>query len=212
MAFLSGVTRLRASELGNSSLATALSREDIVRGLSELIAQLRAAGEVAGIRLVGGAALALRYFDRGTTQDLDVLHVRPGSDEAVAAAAARVAQRHDWDTGWLNFAVTRADALPTLGRHVEWETLFDEDGIVIQVASQESLLVMKLRSNRPGRDTRDIRLLLALCRVATLQQAEELYEEFYPGDSLTTRAIDMVTAILADGPLEPPASLTPIIF
>jgi hypothetical protein len=46
---------------------------------------------------VDGAALALRYFDRGTTQDLDVLHIHPGSDESVAAAAERVAYKHGWD-------------------------------------------------------------------------------------------------------------------
>src|SRR5690606_25151836 len=149
-----------------------LDRDDIIAGLRELIAELRDAGEVAGIRLVGGAALALRYFDRGTTQDLDSLHVRPGTDAALAAAAARVAQRRDWDPAWLNFKVTQADALPTLGRQLEWEAIYEGDGIVIQVASKEALLAMKLRANRPGRDTRDIRLLLGLCQIDTLDAAE----------------------------------------
>lgn len=190
-------------------MPTALDRDDIITGLRELIAELRAVSEVAGIRLVGGAALALRYFDRGTTQDLDSLHVRPGSDEAVAAAAARVARRHDWDPAWLNFEVTKADALPTLGRAVEWESIYDQDGINIQVASKEALLAMKLRANRPGRDTRDIRLLLGLCQVTTLEDAEDFYEEFYPGDGLTPRAISMVVAILADPPemSEPPQQI-----
>ena len=80
---------------------TALDRNAIIIGLRDLVAELRNSGEVAGIRLVGGAALALCYFDRGTTQDLDVLHVRPGSDDAVAAAAERVALKHGWDAKWL---------------------------------------------------------------------------------------------------------------
>ena len=42
-------------------MATVLNRADIIDGLRDLIAELRTAGEVAGIRLVGGAALALRY-------------------------------------------------------------------------------------------------------------------------------------------------------
>jgi len=126
-------------------MATSLDRDDIIAGLSDLIVELRSAGQVAGIRLVGGAALALRYFDRGTTRDLDTLHVRPGSDAVVAAAAARVAQRHDWDPNWLNFEVAGADALPTLGRAVEWDTIYEHEGIVIEVASKEALLVMKLR-------------------------------------------------------------------
>tara|TARA_R110002020_G_scaffold475905_3_gene714190 strand:- start:122634 stop:123215 length:582 start_codon:yes stop_codon:yes gene_type:complete len=193
-------------------VATTLDRDDIITGLRELIAELRAEGEVAGIRLVGGAALSLRYFDRGTTQDLDSLHVRPGSDAAVASAAARVAQRHDWDPTWLNFEVTKADALPALGRAVEWDTIYDRDDIVIQVASKEALLAMKLRANRPGRDTRDIRLLLSLCEISSLDDADELYEDFYPGDSLDPRAVSMVTAILADGKSHTPERPKPINF
>jgi hypothetical protein len=158
---------------------------------------------------VGGAALALRYFDRGTTQDLDVLHVNPGSDEPVAAAE-RVAYKRGWDAKWLNFEVTKADALPTLGRAVEWETIHDADGIVIEVASKEAMLAMKLRANRPGRDTRDIRLLLALCDVHTLEDAGELYEQFYPGDVLTPRAEKIVNAILDGEPTVAPHSPGPI--
>lgn len=190
-------------------MATALERDDIILGLRELVAELRNAGEVAGIRLVGGAALALRYFDRGVTQDLDSLHVRPGSDAAVAAAAAKVAQRHDWDASWLNFEVASADAVPTLGRAVEWESIYDQAGITIQVGSKEALLAMKLRANRPSRDTRDIRFLLPLCDIKTLHGAESLYEDFYPGDTLSDRANQMVAAIFADGPLEAPASPPP---
>jgi hypothetical protein len=190
-------------------MATALDRDDIIAGLRDLIAELRSAREVAGIRLVGGAALALRYFDRGTTRDLDTLHVRPGSDAAVATAAAKVALMHDWDPSWLNFEVNGADALPSLGRAVEWEAIHDQDGMVIEVASKEALLAMKLRANRPGRDTRDIRLLLGLCGIPTRAEAEALYEEFYPGDDLTERAIQMVDAILADGPPPTPDALPP---
>lgn len=187
-----------------------LDRNDIAAGLRELIAELRSAGEVVGLRIVGGAALALRHFDRDATRDVDVLHASPGNDEAVLAAASRVAPRHGWDDDWLNFAVTRADALPTLGRQVEWETIHDADGIVIQVASAEALLAMKLRANRPGRDTDDIRRLLALCGVESLDAAEELYEDYYPGDALSDRAVGMVEAIFAAGPLaepEPPGPL-----
>lgn len=99
-----------------------------------------------------------------------------------------------------------------MGRAVEWETIYDHDGIIIQVASKEALLAMKLRANRPGRDTRDIRLLMSLCEIASLEKTEEFYEEFYPGDGLTPRAIGMVTAILADGPLRAPEPPDPIIF
>ncbi|MEW1974462.1 hypothetical protein [Microbacterium profundi] len=158
-------------------MADALDRDDIITGLRELVGELHAAGEVAGIRLVGGAALAIRYFDRRTTGDLGSLHVQPGSDDAVLAAASRVGERRGWSAGWFNFAV-----------------------------EQDALLAMKLRANRPGRDVNDMRQLLALCGVTTLEDAEAHYDDFYPGDGLTDRAIGMVQRILEGGlPTEVPS-------
>jgi len=177
---------------------TSLTRADLIDGLRDLVAQLRADGAVVGIRLVGGAALALRYFDRGVTQDIDMLHVQPGTDAEVVRAATRVADRHNWDADWVNFRVTEADAIPTLGREVEWEVIHDSDGIVIEVASKEAMLAMKLRASRPGRDTDDIRKLVALCQIDTLETAENLYESFYPGDGLTDRAVTQLTNILRE--------------
>ena len=74
-------------------MGDALDRDDIISGLRDLVDELHAACEVAGIRLVGGAALVIRYFDRRTTGDLDSLHIQPGSDDAVLAAASRVGDR-----------------------------------------------------------------------------------------------------------------------
>ncbi|MCU1470053.1 MAG: hypothetical protein JWQ39_1202 [Glaciihabitans sp.] len=179
-------------------------RKDLIGALRDLVSELRAVGEPIGLRLVGGGALALRYFERASTRDVDVLHVRPGTDEAVASAARAVARRRGWDEDWLNFEVTKTAAEPQWGKAVEWETIFDEDGIVIQVASAEALLAMKLRANRPGRDTDDIRQLLALCDIDSVQAADELYEEYYPGESLPDRAWDMVVRILSGGPLTKP--------
>lgn len=188
-------------------MADALDREDIISSLRDLVGELHAAGEVAGIRLVGGAALVIRYFNRRTTGDLDSLHIQPGSDDAVLAAASRVGDRRGWGTGWFNFAVEHSDSVPTFGRRtVEWETIYDRAGVVVQVASKEALLAVKLRANRPGRDVNDIRQLLALCGIATLQEVEEHYEDYYPGDGLTDRAIDMVARIFEGGlPTEVPS-------
>jgi hypothetical protein len=185
-------------------------RDDLIGALRDLVSELRAAGEPIGLRLVGGGALALRYFERASTRDVDVFHARPGTDEAVAAAARAVAQRRGWDEDWLNFEVTKTAAEPQWGKAVEWETIFDESGIAIQVASAEALLVMKLRANRPGRDTDDIRRLLALCDINTVEDADELYEDYYPGESLPARAWEMVVRILSGGPLAKPEPPGPV--
>jgi hypothetical protein len=47
---------------------TLFDRNDLVDSLRELVSELRAAGEPIGLRLVGGAALALRCFERARSR------------------------------------------------------------------------------------------------------------------------------------------------
>lgn len=186
------------------------SRDDIIAGLRDLVAELKLLDATAGVRLVGGAALVLGYFERGVTHDVDSLHIRPGDDDVVLAAAQTVARSRGWAPDWFNFGVTRADALPTLGREAEWVTIYQEHGVHIQIGSKETLLAMKLRSNRPGRDVGDIRALIALCSLKTVRSIEDLYEDFYPGDSLSARALGIVTSILEEGTSKPLLPVSPI--
>ena len=53
-----------------------LTRADLVEALQELVRELRAHNVRGEIRIVGGAALSLSYFDRDVTQDIDVINVR----------------------------------------------------------------------------------------------------------------------------------------
>lgn len=66
-----------------------LDRDDLIDGLRELVAELHAAGEPVGLRIVGGGALSLRHFERRTTVDIDAVQVSPGDQVAVVAAAER---------------------------------------------------------------------------------------------------------------------------
>jgi hypothetical protein len=184
-----------------------LNRADLLEALQELIRELRARNVRGEIRIVGGAALSLSYFERDVTQDIDVMNVRGGDNEAVAEAARSVASRLDLNDNWLNFEVTQSDALPTLGREVEWHTIFSSAKITIQVASSQALLAMKLRANRPGRDVNDIRALLELVGVTDLASAERLYESFYPGGVLPDRAIQILDNLFAE--VDPPKISVP---
>jgi hypothetical protein len=184
-----------------------LTRADLLEALQELIRELRARNVSGEIRIVGGAALSLSYFERDVTQDIDLMNVRGGDNEAVAEAARSVASRLDLNDNWLNFEVTQSDALPTLGREVEWHTIFSSAQITIQVASAQALLAMKLRANRPGRDVNDIRALLALVGIADVASAETLYESFYPGDALPDRAIQILDNLFAE--VDPPTIRVP---
>lgn len=183
-------------------------RDDLIDGLRELVEELHAVGEPVGLRIVGGGALVLRHFDRRTTVDLDAVQVRPGSETAVVTAAERIADRRGWQRDWLNFKA--AGLAPWWGREILWETIHRDELVTIEVASAEALLAMKLKASRPGRDTDDIRQLLAICEVDSVEAADALFSEYFPGDALTERAWSMVERILADGPLGPPAAPPPV--
>jgi len=185
-------------------------RDDLIDGLRALVAELRADGAPTGIRLVGGGALALRYFERRTTVDIDAVQLTVGDEAAVLAAAERVAEPRNWQRDWFNFKAS--PLVPWWGREIVWQMIHVDDLVTIEVASVESLLAMKLKAGRPGRDTDDIRQLLAICGIDSVEAADQLFEEFFPGDALSDRVWAMVTAILAGGRLSPPPTPAPFVL
>lgn len=179
-----------------------LSREDIIAGLRDVVAELRRA-EVSGrIHIVGGAALALRYFDRRTTADVDAL-LAP--EPAVLDAARQVGARRGWPDDWLNSNV--AMFVP-FAKDPEWEALFEDDRVAIRVASAPALLAMKLKASRRGRDDDDIARLMAICGIHDAEDAAELFEGYYPGEVVPDRGQRLLADILADreasAPTPPP--------
>jgi hypothetical protein len=171
-----------------------LSREDIVEGLSDVVEILARSQRTAGIRIVGGAAIAFWFGDRRLTDDVDA-RLTPAED--VLAAAEAVGRRRGWPSRWLN-----PDAsifFPDYGETVEWTTIHSADEVVVEIASTRALLAMKLRASRPGRDDDDIARLLALHAIDSIEEAEELHRAFYPGDELTDRALRLLEDILRAG-------------
>jgi hypothetical protein len=180
---------------------SALHRDELIAGLAALIERLRAAGQPAGIRIVGGAALSLRYFDRRATSDIDA-RIEPADE--VLAIAAEIANQNGWSHDWLNTSATMF--IPTVGADPGWEVIYAKDGIVIEVASPGALLAMKLNASRPTRDRRDIELLLAICGINDVEAAEDLLEGYFPGDGLPDKAIRLLEVIFEHGV---PAAPTP---
>lgn len=186
-------------------MTTRFDRDGLIDGLRQLVAKLHGSDGPTGVRIIGGAALALRYFERESTVDIDARPI--GDVERVLAAGRAIAAVNGWPEDWLN--AQASGFIPDYGTSAtEWNTLHDDGTVVIQVASAEAMLVMKLRANRPGRDERDIANLLAICDVTTLDDAETLYGSYYPADLLPDRAVRMVERILQVGlpatPTAPP--------
>jgi hypothetical protein len=184
---------------------TQLDRDDLIHGLRDLVALAHERGvRGVSIRIVGGAALRLAHFERATTADIDA-QIRPL--EAVQPLIEIVARNRGWPVDWLNANATMF--LPFWGRGVEWSHLFEDDNVSIDVAPIDALLAMKLNAARPGRDTDDIAKLLALNAIHTIDEAQSLFESFYPGESLSDRAMRLLTRMYELGlppkPDVPPA-------
>jgi hypothetical protein len=181
----------------------AFDRRALMDALSELIAALRLRGVTGRMQIFGGAALALCHFNRGTTVDIDA---RLRFDADVRESVALIAERRGWGSDWVND--DGASFLPAYGRDVEWTEIFEADGLVIEIASAEALLAMKLRAGRPGRDGQDIARLMVICGLSSVSELEDVHEAYYPGDGLSPQAEKLVTRIidvgLPDRPDTPP--------
>src|ERR1700712_3902850 len=117
--------------------ATLLGRHDLIAGLRELVLRLHLTGDAASVRIVGGAALLLRYFDRSTTLDIDA-SIQPA--EKVFAVAHEIARDFGWQDDWLNDG--SKIFIPTIGKTPEWEAIYDDKLVSIWVLSAEALLAM----------------------------------------------------------------------
>jgi hypothetical protein len=186
-------------------MTQSLAREDIIRGLKELAKDLNKRGVSADIYIIGGAALVLRYFDRRLTVDVDL---RAMDFDVIRPSAEHVADINGWDPDWINNAATQF--VPSLGKDVTWETIYEFGGISFKVTTPEVMLVMKLAASRTGRDDQDIANLLAITGLGSVEELELLFEEYFPGDVLPYKALRMIDSLLEGGLPQPPERPEPL--
>lgn len=173
-----------------------LSRDEIIDGLRELVSRLRATGHPARIQIVGGAAIALSIDeDRPPTADVDGPISPP---IVVSAIAIDIATERNWPSDWVN---DKAKIFLPSGfgsRGCEWQTIHDDGQVLVQVASPEMLLAMKLRAaeKRYLREAPDLTALLAACNITAAEEAEALLNDFFPTDALSDRVYELVTSII----------------
>ena len=163
------------------------SREDVDEALSSLVGELDAAGVTGAISLVGGAAVALQVAREALTGDIDALYpVSP----VFAAAVVRVGDARGWRPTWLNNAVKMY--VSHYDTEADWEVRFEGEGVVVRVARTRLLLAMKLYAGRGIRDEADIDLLLDACGVASVGEATEVFEHFYPNEEMSRKSLEQL--------------------
>ncbi len=159
-----------------------LSPEDVRRGLEDLVTALVDRGVTTHIHVVGGAAVMIQAGRQALSRDIDALYPpSPAIDRAIRAVAAA----HHWPDTWLN------DAVKMYASHydadADWEVHLTKAGLTVSVATCRLLLAMKLLAARP-RDAEDIALLIAAGGITDRQGAIEVFDAYYPTESLKPRA------------------------
>lgn len=160
-----------------------LSPDDVRGALRELAYELREAGLPATIRVVGGAAVSLQVGREALTRDVDALH--PTSARFIDVVH-RIASRRGWPNDWLN------DAVKGFASHYDtdddWEVFDSGRDVTVLIARAPLLLAMKLRAARGTRDRDDIERLLRACRVVDGDEAESIFDRYYPTEVMNHRA------------------------
>ena len=169
---------------------------------SELSAELDARGQTAQLFVVGGAAMALAYDDGRLTRDVDAVFA-PTS--IVRELTEELARRHGFENDWINDAAK--GFLP--GQDENPRTVFESEALLVQVASPEYLLAMKLHSGRVERDIDDAVKLYDLVGYTTVEQGLALLEEKYPPGQLLPRHRYIVEDVAARAALEGKTSRRP---
>jgi hypothetical protein len=154
--------------------AVRLSRRRIVRLFRLLDAELREAGVLGEMHVVGGAVMCLAFDARESTRDVDALF-RPAAE--VRRAAARVAERTGLPGNWLNDAVKGF-----LGPRNAFEPFLDLPNLRVLIAHPRYMLAMKCASLRLGpefHDLEDTRYLLRHLGIESASEALAIVREYF---------------------------------
>lgn len=166
-----------------------MHRDEILAALRALGSDLAERGLIADLYVVGGAAIALAYDQRRATRDIDAVFA-PKNE--VYVAAARVGAALELPEGWLNDAVKGFLQGPD---HFPTKTL-DMPGLRCEVASAETVLVLKCLAHRLGEDDDDVILLAAQLGLRTADQVLDLVEQVGHSRLLTPQVELFVRSVM----------------
>jgi hypothetical protein len=161
-----------------------LTRDDMQHLFELLNDELRASSTRGELFLVGGAVMCLAYGARASTRDVDAAF-RPSA--SVRHAAARVAQRTGYEPDWLNDGVKGF-----MSEQGDFAPFLELDHLRVMVAEPAYLLAMKCMAMRLGaesRDQDDVRFLLRLLDVQSIDKAIGIITKYYPLDQIPQKTI-----------------------
>ena len=170
-----------------------MNKEEIVRALAALGEELLKKEIQGEVLVVGGAAMCLAHNVRDATKDVDALF-EPKAE--MLEAIKIVAQKYGLEEDWLNDGVKGfmfADP-----EHVPF---IEFPGLQVTTVHPEYLLAMKLYSSRTAlyeTDRADIKALIKLLGILSLEQAYDVLEKFIPREKVLPKTQYLLEEIIQD--------------
>ncbi len=170
----------------------ALTKTQIINALRRLGALAQAEGTVLEVSLYGGAVFTVIYGSRESTKDVDAI-VHPS--EKAKSLAAQVARELGLPEDWLNDDVRFFLADKEAKRRLKGDEF--GPGLQVSVPTAAYLLALKLRAcRRPllghKGDYEDIQFLVRKMEIGSLDEAEKIYDRFFPNDVMPEDAGELV--------------------
>jgi predicted nucleotidyltransferase len=161
--------------------------------LTELGARLAARAIEARVFVVGGAAMALAYDRRRVTRDIDAVF-EPKT--VIYEEAAQMANELGLPPGWLNDGVKAF--LPDLTPPTLATDTFSAPGINVGVASAEYMFAMKASASRAEADRDDLRTLIDMLGIRSIDAAFDIVERHYDRRRLTPKVQFTIQEVVAE--------------
>lgn len=140
--------------------------------LSELSDELAVKGVIGEICIYGGAAMCLAFKARPATKDVDAIFEPVKS---IRGAIYRIAEKHNLNHDWLNFAVRIF-----VVEH-EKNVLFEFPNLKVFVPTADYLLSMKVLALRAESfDTEDVIFLINHLRLQNTDEVFQIVADYYP--------------------------------
>lgn len=151
-----------------------LTKAELLNALSVLDAELAALGLHATLRVVGGAAIALKYDESRSTADVDSVF---GNYRQVRTAIEKTAEKLNLPSDWVNSQVHDL-GLP-FAADLEPDILEIGANLTVELASAEFLLFSKVVSTRQAdQDFDDAVVLARYLDLQTTQDIEQAVKRF----------------------------------
>lgn len=164
-----------------------MTAEEIKQYLTELNEELCESKVIGEVCLYGGAVMCLVFNARPATKDVDAIF-QPV--KYIRRAARVVAERHDLNIDWLNYAVKMF-----VVSH-EKRVLFNLPCLKVFVPESDYLLAMKVLAARADTsDLDDIKFLVKNLKLGSVEEVLEIMRNYYPHKDVKPETIFMLEEI-----------------